>query len=134
MIYHTTINNGVVIPSNVLDSNNMDTSFQGATVLEPADKFYNNVIVLDYESLYPNVIRTFNISPETLILNEQVDEYEKQGLPFIDFTELYYMDKPEEERREVKRIGFSLEMEGVIPKTVNMLITERIRNKKLYKE
>ncbi len=134
MIYHTTINNGVVIPSNVLDSNNMDTSFQGATVLEPEDKFYNNVIVLDYESLYPNVIRTFNISPETLILNEQVDEYEKQGLPFIDFTELYYMDKPEEERREVKRIGFSLEMEGVIPKTVNMLITERIRNKKLYKE
>lgn len=40
-----------------------DELVKGAYVMEPEPGLYNYVIVLDFISLYPNVIRTFNIDP-----------------------------------------------------------------------
>ena len=39
--------------------------FLGAYVLDPEPGYYENVYDLDFKSLYPNIIRTFNVSPET---------------------------------------------------------------------
>ncbi|HII14751.1 MAG TPA: DNA polymerase II [Nanoarchaeota archaeon] len=36
---------------------------KGAFVMEPKPGIYDNVIVLDFKSLYPSIIRTFNIDP-----------------------------------------------------------------------
>lgn len=41
--------------------------YLGAMVLDPNPGYYTNVYDLDFKSLYPNIIRTFNISPETLL-------------------------------------------------------------------
>ena len=38
----------------------------GALVLEPVPGYYKNVWTFDYRSLYPSIIRTFNIDPLTL--------------------------------------------------------------------
>lgn len=35
----------------------------GGTVLEPLPGFFPNVLVLDFRSLYPSIIRTFNVDP-----------------------------------------------------------------------
>lgn len=35
----------------------------GGTVLEPAPGFFPNVLVFDFRSLYPSIMRTFNIDP-----------------------------------------------------------------------
>lgn len=48
-------------------SNVQDSSFEGAFVFQPENKIYDNVVVFDFASLYPNLIRTFNISFETLL-------------------------------------------------------------------
>lgn len=42
---------------------------KGATVLEPGRGLHSEgcVLVLDFKSLYPSVMRTFNISPDTLV-------------------------------------------------------------------
>ena len=40
---------------------------KGATVLEPKKGLHKNVLVLDFQSLYPSLIRKFNISPDTLL-------------------------------------------------------------------
>ena len=47
------------------------SGLKGATVLEPLKGLHSNgcVIVLDFKSLYPSIMRTFNISPDTLILD-----------------------------------------------------------------
>lgn len=37
----------------------------GALVLEPKPGYYSNVWTFDYRSLYPSIIRTFNIDPST---------------------------------------------------------------------
>ena len=40
---------------------------KGGFVIEPDKKLHSNVVVLDFKSMYPSIIRTFNICPTTLI-------------------------------------------------------------------
>lgn len=55
---------GMVAPSMVaLDDN---TPIEGAFVIEPMKGFYSDVFVLDFKSLYPSIIMTFNIDPFTI--------------------------------------------------------------------
>jgi len=44
-----------------------DDSFTGAFVFKPKPGRYKKVRVLDFSSLYPTIIQTFNVSPDTLI-------------------------------------------------------------------
>ncbi len=45
---------------------------KGATVLEPKKGIHkDSVLVLDFQSLYPSIIRTFNVSPDTLIAGSE---------------------------------------------------------------
>lgn len=41
--------------------------YKGGDQLDPKPGVYENVMVFDYKSLYPNVIRTFNIDPMTFV-------------------------------------------------------------------
>ena len=52
------------------------SGLKGATVLEPVKGLHSEgcVLVLDFKSLYPSIMRTFNISPDTLIIDD--DKYE----------------------------------------------------------
>jgi DNA polymerase elongation subunit (family B) len=43
-----------------------EAGFEGAYVHEPPTGIFTNVATFDFASLYPNIIRTFNISPETI--------------------------------------------------------------------
>ena len=47
-------------------------NLKGATVLEPEKGLHAEkcTIVLDFKSLYPSIMRTFNISPDTLLLKD----------------------------------------------------------------
>lgn len=49
---------------------------KGATVLEPKKGLHTNgcTLVLDFKSLYPSIIRTYNISPDTIILDKEFHE------------------------------------------------------------
>jgi DNA polymerase-2 len=53
---------GIVAPS-VASTGGDDSPSSGGHVLEPAPGLYRNVLVLDFKSLYPSVIRTFQIDP-----------------------------------------------------------------------
>ncbi|MFO0572917.1 MAG: DNA polymerase II [Polyangia bacterium] len=53
---------GVVAPSVHRDDVAAEP-MQGGLVLEPCPGTYRNVLVFDFKSLYPSVIRTFNIDP-----------------------------------------------------------------------
>ncbi len=46
---------------------------KGATVLEPLKGLHADgcVLVLDFKSLYPSIMRTFNISPDTLLMGRE---------------------------------------------------------------
>jgi len=54
---------GLVAPSVRADDSRVHAAQQGGHVLEPATGLHRNVWVFDFKSLYPSIIRTFNIDP-----------------------------------------------------------------------
>jgi DNA polymerase-2 len=63
----------VVAPS-VGDAALVDEPQWGGHVLEPVPGLYSNVIVLDFRSLYPSLIRTFQIDPLNLVRDDAAEQ------------------------------------------------------------
>jgi DNA polymerase-2 len=60
---------GIVAPSVRAESDIVEPQ-GGGHVLEPLPGLYTNVVVLDFRSLYPSIIRTFEIDPLNLVRPE----------------------------------------------------------------
>ncbi len=91
-------------------------SYKGAFVFNPAPKLYENVVVFDFQSLYPSIIVTHNISPLTLV--------DKDGF-----------ETPEIELESGKKAIYHFSnQEGFIPAVIRDLIIRRQRVKELLKE
>lgn len=92
-------------------------AYQGATVLDPICDFYKTPIsVMDFASLYPNIIRAFNICITTL-LN-----------PGHSFGETQIDTSPTGQVFVKSDIH-----EGLLPKILRVLLSERKRVKSLMK-
>jgi len=52
---------GYAAPSSVF--RNKETKIKGGYVMESKPGIYENIIILDFKSLYPSIMRTFNIDP-----------------------------------------------------------------------
>lgn len=86
-------------------------SYEGAFVLEPARGLHENVVCLDFASMYPSIMIAFNISPDTLTF---------QG------NDCYVAP-------EVKH-KFRKKPDGFFKKILKMLIENRREIKKIMKE
>jgi DNA polymerase, archaea type len=91
-----------------------DSKFEGAFVVEPLLGLHRNVYVYDFSSLYPSVMRTLNVSPDTLI---EGDMYVPENM---------IINHP---------IGtkFRKDYIGIIPKIITMIQDNRNHYKKLMK-
>ena len=108
---------------------NRRMKFEGAFVKLPDFKLYKNVGVFDYSGMYPNIIRTFNISPDTKVTDvtyvgktnvcdnctivEQQKVIMKSGVKW---------NKISEETRTVK---FRKDFEGIFTQLVSKMIETR---------
>ncbi|MCB1033387.1 MAG: DNA polymerase II [Acidobacteria bacterium] len=63
---------GLVAPS--LDSSSAPAGAGGGHVLTPEPGLFENVLVLDFQSLYPSIIRTFQIDPAGWVPRPRPDE------------------------------------------------------------
>ncbi|MBT4334193.1 DNA polymerase II [archaeon] len=50
-----------------------ESRIKGGFVMSPAPGIYDNIIVLDFKSLYPSIVRTFNIDPASYLENKTKD-------------------------------------------------------------
>ena len=109
--------------------------YMGATVLDPTAGLYENVGVVDYASLYPTSIMSFNLSPETFIcsdklcndrgidINDIVAKLDERGIKYVDTGfnhELFggrYLFYAQEERV------------GLLPRILKKMYAERRRIK-----
>ncbi len=131
MFYHQLFKEGKILQSSTNHLDESDTSYQGQIVLTPEDRTYNDVLVFDFQSLYPNSIITFNISPETMVVGEEnIKKLDQRNIPYVDFNKIFDFVGI----KVKERIVFRLDKEGILPKTIKMLISERLRYKKIYKE
>ena len=86
--------------------------FMGAYVKEPIEGLHENIAVLDFRSLYPSIIASFNISPETFKSGTKSKGYQ---VP------------------EMKDFWFCKDHEGFVSKVIGEIIEKRIEIKKKLK-
>lgn len=55
---------------------------EGGYVIEPEPGIYENIVVLDFKSLYPSIIRTFKIDPYSLLMNDKDTIHTLNGYKF----------------------------------------------------
>jgi len=64
----------IVAPTVRGDDSRVHAAQQGGHVLEPVTGLHPNVWVFDFKSLYPSIIRTFNIDPLAYVVDAAPDE------------------------------------------------------------
>ena len=121
--------------------------FKGGLVYEPIPGLYDNIICLDFASLYPSIMMAYNICYTTLVPPELENEVPDEDCHIIEFDqdELENDDgaddddeenedvfeelnvKPKKERLVQKhyRFKFYKKREGLLPRLVRSLVTER---------
>ena len=63
-----------IIATEKRDDNRKDGTYAGAFVKEPLVGFYSGVSAFDFASLYPSIMRQFNISPDSFV--EKVEKHD----------------------------------------------------------
>jgi DNA polymerase elongation subunit (family B) len=136
-IYDLATRENIVLDQN---KNKENIPFAGGFVQEPIPGLYDNVICLDFASLYPSIIMAFNICYTTLLEPETVMDDEKVNHFHIDMDasevddgdeEGSALDDNEEEKKDGKRIKAHYRYvkkdvyEGVLPRLVYKLVNER---------
>ena len=69
------------VASNILDMNR-ESPNQGGTVLQPQAGLHEHVLVFDFKSLYPSIMRTFKIDPLSRLLAEEDPIKTPAGITF----------------------------------------------------
>ncbi len=72
MIMHEAYKMGELAPNRV---ERPYETYKGAIVLEPKPGVHRNIAVIDFSSMYPNIMLRYNISPDTLITNGAEGDY-----------------------------------------------------------
>jgi DNA polymerase I len=120
VILHEFNKEGFIVPCK---PNNLDVAkrenarkieLKGGFVLEPDKGLHSNIIVLDFKSMYPSLIRTYNICPTTLLLEGEMEgaAISPVGAKFV----------PESVRK------------GIVPRILEHLMKERQAVKKEMKK
>ncbi|QHG62598.1 DNA polymerase [Cetacean poxvirus 1] len=115
--------------------------YEGGKVFMPKQKmFSNNVLIFDYNSLYPNVCLFGNLSPETLVgvvVSNNILELEiniqeiKKKFPSPRYIVVHCEPRFKNLISEISI--FDREIEGTIPRILRRFLTERAKYKKLLK-
>jgi len=111
----TALRRGVLIPYRQQKGevpktyNQLVTSDRGGLVFEPLQGVFPNVAIIDFMSMYPSIIVEYNISPETVGVEEE------------DAFEIFEMG--------IKIIS----REGLVPATLRPMVKKRVAIKRLLK-
>ena len=57
-----------------------EEKYQGAHVEEPVQGYYTDpILTVDFASLYPSLMRTYNLSPDTLLDDDEAEGFAKKA-------------------------------------------------------
>ena len=116
------------------DVPDVDGSIMGGFVLDPKAGKYEWLVSFDQNSLYPSIIRSWNISPETII-DEPPDE-------LLKYSGRIFQKLPKELPALLKKYGLAMTMngqffrtdfKGVIPRMCGHVYDQRVETKNQMK-
>jgi DNA polymerase elongation subunit (family B) len=87
--------------------------YTGAIVLKPVKGVHRWVVLLDFTKMYPSILISYNISPETLRTAKPFEPHytlpiglkykDEEGKPYVEWHEVYYLKEPAGFLSEVAR-------------------------------
>lgn len=117
-----------------------DEQNAGAYVGEPRSGFQEHVVSFDANSLYPNVMITLNLSPETKVgvitdkTDKEVTISHVNGQSFtLPIKNFFDFVKKEEIAISKAKVLFTQKSKGIIPETVDHYYKKRVEIKKQLK-
>lgn len=129
---------------------NGEEGFTGAFVKEPVPGLYDWIYSLDLQSLYPSIIMSLNISPETKVgfvrnwnveqhLRKEITAYvveEKNNPTTMEMDYNTFMEFLNENALSISSNGvlYSNEKKGIIPEVLDTWFAQRIEYKGLMKK
>ena len=133
-VAHQAMKDGMVIPTYNVE--HQKQPFEGGYVKEPVPSLYENIVSFDANSLYPSVMLTLNISPETKI--GRVTRVDDSGYNILLTNgKLVTLAKEKFEKLLTREnlshskagVLYSQKFKGVIPKFIDNLYAQRIEAK-----
>lgn len=100
----------------------VNDKYTGAYVMDAKLGYHEQIQVIDFSSLYPSIMITWNMSPETKIIKGQEDKYPEEVLR----NHLAFASASGEHFRN--------DFEGILPKTLRILIETRKEYSRKQKE
>jgi len=98
-------------------------SYPGAYV-KSMRGMYKYLVSYDFESLYPTIMRMFNISPETLVFNPTEEQLRTMDLIKTPASTMYECETPKGEFK-VSGIYYDKSKRGILPQIVETIFNER---------
>ena len=120
IIYRDLCNQGVVIPPN---EEKFKSDYPGGYVKPPQVGLHEWVVSFDLNSLYPNIIVEWNMSPETIVENERLDVN-------ADMVVNGLTNPKPEYALASNGVFFDKDKQGVLPKIIVQYYDERRKIKK----
>ena len=84
LLYEECFRTGYIVPTRTVDRDaaSAGDKYKGATVITPRTGYYekDTVSTLDFKSLYPSIMRSFNICPSSLVAPERVGDFPSDDL------------------------------------------------------
>lgn len=127
-------NRGEVISTFIRSS--MESKNPGAYVAEPKTGFKENIVSFDANSLYPNVMISLNLSPETKVgkINKTSDKIEIQHVSgkCYELTKDKFNQFIKQEQLAITKAGFlfSQKRKGIIPEFLDHYYQARVKIQK----
>lgn len=110
----------------IIDRREMESvSFNGGFVFEPVPGLYDNVICLDFASLYPSIMQAYNICYTTLVSPDTRDLPDAKCHVFNFSQESELADKTKKVDYYHYRWVTAQHQEGLLPRLVRELVAER---------
>lgn len=130
-IYNQVKKKGLVIPPDKISQK--DSAFTGAFVKSPIRGLHDWVVTFDAASLYPSLIRQYNMSPETLVpYNSPIRNLTSISLYNLEMDKLVNAEYDFSELLNHHNVGitasgalFYNDIEGAIPPIVASVLDER---------
>lgn len=93
------------------DEDDDGVGYTGGSVLEPETGLHEHIITMDYTSLFPSIMRAYNICPTMIIKDEECDEKVTLG----------------------NNVEFSTKQVGIVPQILERLFNGRMKYKTMMK-
>jgi len=155
VVYYASQRNQIIEVQHAIGDD--EAGYEGAVVISPKIGMYLDqpISVLDFNSLYPTNMIAYNISPDTLVSLQELDENDKviqrMGKSFPEMQQLkaagYVLDEVEYDTKDEKGmvVGKTVctyvqpkpdqpMLTGVLPKTLEILLAKRKEYKQMMED